>query len=114
MGLTHEQVRLFRHNGFLKLKDRLPEETVARLKAAAWKDLREAVAPVVRDKAGQVVRLSNVLDRDPAFREAATHPMVMDPLESLLGPNIEIVRNRHNHIQLRPPGAHPDHPCLGN
>ena len=109
MGLTHEQVRLFRHNGFLKLKDRLPETLVERLKAAAHQDLREGVAPIVRNKEGRVVRLSNVLDRDPAFREAATHPVVLDPLESLLGPNIEIVRNRHNHIQLRPPGAHPDH-----
>ena len=109
MHLTHEQVRLFRHNGFLKLTDRLPEEVVTRLKAAAWKDLREAVAPVVRDKEGRVVRLSNILDRDPVFREAATHPTVLDPMESLLGPNIEIVQNRHNHIQLRPPGANPDH-----
>jgi ectoine hydroxylase-related dioxygenase (phytanoyl-CoA dioxygenase family) len=109
MSLTHEQVRLFRHNGFIKLKDRLPEETVARLKEAAWKDLRGAVEPVVRDREGRVVRLSNIFDRDPIFRETAASPTVLDALESLLGPNIELVKNRHNHIQLRPPSANPDH-----
>ena len=31
--LTSEQIRLFRHNGFLKLEERLPEETVTELKA---------------------------------------------------------------------------------
>lgn len=109
MRLTREQIWFFRHNGFLKLKGRLPEETVARLKEAAWKDLRAGAEPVVRDRAGRVVRLSNVLDRDPIFRETAASPLALDPLESLLGPNIEVVKNRHNHIQLRPPGASPDH-----
>lgn len=109
MRLTHEQIRLFRHNGFIKLKDRLPEETVARLKEAVWKDIRGEVEPVVRDRERRVVRLSNILDRDPVFREAISSPLVLDPLESLLGPNIEVVKNRHNHIQLRPPQANPDH-----
>ena len=109
MPLTHEQIRMFRHNGFLKLPGRLPEETVARLKEAVWKDVRGEVAPVSRDREGRVVRLSNVLDRAPVFRETISSPLALDPLESLLGPNIVMIRNRHNHIQLRPPQANPDH-----
>ena len=101
MGLTPEEIRLFRHNGFLKLKDRLPEETVTKLMAAIWKDIRAESPPVVRDREGRVVRISNLLDRDPIFREVIASPMVLDPLESLLGPNIAMITNRHNHATLR-------------
>ena len=36
-------------------------------------------------------------------REVATCAVVLDPLEDLLGPNIEVLRNRHNHVTLRLP-----------
>jgi ectoine hydroxylase-related dioxygenase (phytanoyl-CoA dioxygenase family) len=101
MSLAPEQVQLFRNNGFLKLKDPLPEETVARLKAAIWRDIEGAVEPVVRNREGRIVRISNVIDRDEVFREVAAHPLVLDPLEALLGPNIEFIKNRHNHATLR-------------
>ncbi|MSS70281.1 MAG: hypothetical protein EXS64_02205 [Candidatus Latescibacteria bacterium] len=108
MRLTHEEIRLFRHNGFLKLKDRLPEETVGRLKEAIWKDIQAEVEPVVRDREGRVVRLSNLLDRDPVFQEVLTGPTVLDPLESLLGPNIVMIKNRHNHATLRTASVNSD------
>lgn len=99
--LTPEQIRLFRHNGFFKLPKRLPEETVADLKAAIWSDIEAAVEPVVRNPADEkVVRLSQVMDRAPIFRQVATSRQVLDPLASILGPNIEIVKNRHNHATL--------------
>ena len=47
------------------------------------------------------MRISNLPDRDPIFREAITAAQVLDPLESLLGPNIEMLKNRHNHATLR-------------
>ena len=40
----------------------------------------EEIAPVVRDKQGRVVRLSDLWNRDPLFREALTCPQVLDPL----------------------------------
>jgi ectoine hydroxylase-related dioxygenase (phytanoyl-CoA dioxygenase family) len=101
MSLTPEQTRLFRHNGFLKLPVSLSEDRVARLKETIWRDVRSAVEPVVRDRQERVVRLSNLWDRDPIFRETFTSPQVLDPLESLLGPNIELICNRHNHATLR-------------
>ncbi len=101
MKLTSEQVHLFRHNGFLKLKDRLPEEQSAKLRKAIWRNIREEVEPAVRDPEGRIIRLSGIADRDPVFLETATCPIVLDPLESLLGPNIEFIRNRHNHATLR-------------
>ena len=99
--LTPEQIRLFRHNGFLKLPHPLPQETVEDLKAAVWADLNNEVEPIVRSSDGTPVRLSQLMDRNNTiFRQAATSPPVLDPLESILGPNIEIVRNRHNHATL--------------
>lgn len=101
MKLTSEQIHLFRHNGFLKLKNRLPGEQVEKLRNAIWRNILEEVEPAVRDREGRIVRLSGIVDRDPVFCETATCPLVLDPLESLLGPNIELIKNRHNHATLR-------------
>ena len=98
--LTVEQIRLFRHNGFLKHPNRLPQERVERLKEGVWKDIRGEVAPVVRDGEGRTVRISNLLGRDSVFLETVSDPLVVDPLASLLGPNIELITNRHNHANL--------------
>jgi ectoine hydroxylase-related dioxygenase (phytanoyl-CoA dioxygenase family) len=103
MVLTPEQVWLFRIAGFVKLPGVLPPATVQALLDAIWHDIDHEVEPVVRNREGRIVRLSNVLDRAPIFREVATSPLVLDPLEDLLGPNIEMLRNRHNHATLRLP-----------
>jgi phytanoyl-CoA hydroxylase len=112
MALTREQVQLFRHNGFLRLPTKLPEAQVETLKRAILSDVDEVVEPVVRNGAGRVVRLSRLLDRDPIFRETVSSSLVLDPLESLLGPNIEVVLNRHNHATLnladKPDSFHQD------
>lgn len=99
--LSPHQIQLFRHNGFLKLPNRLPEDTVERLKAAVWKNINNEVEPLVRDSESRIVRISNLVDRDPIFLETASSPLVLDPLECLMGPNIELIRNRHNHATLR-------------
>jgi phytanoyl-CoA hydroxylase len=104
MSLTPDQVRLFRHNGFLKLPAPLPAEIVEELKAAIWSDIQGEVEPVVRDRDGRVVRLSHIWGRVPVFRSALTRPEVLDPLEALLGANIELITNRHNHASLRVAG----------
>jgi phytanoyl-CoA hydroxylase len=102
MCLTTEQVQLFRQNGYLKLGNRLDKTKVEQLKETIARDIDNEAEPVVRDQNGRVVRLSNIVDRDPAFLDTATSPLVLDPLESLLGPNIELIKNRHNHATLRP------------
>jgi ectoine hydroxylase-related dioxygenase (phytanoyl-CoA dioxygenase family) len=89
--------------GFVKLPERLPPDTVAALRDAINQDIENAVEPVVRNREGRIVRLSNALDRAPIFREVVTSSLVLDPLEDLLGPNIELIRNRHNHATLRLP-----------
>jgi ectoine hydroxylase-related dioxygenase (phytanoyl-CoA dioxygenase family) len=103
MRLTPEQQWLFRVAGFVKLPDRLPAETVREMREAIEDDIAAAREPLVRNAAGRIVRLSDALDRAPIFRQVATSPLVLDPLEDLLGPNIELLRNRHNHLTLRLP-----------
>ncbi len=98
--LTAEQIRLFRHNGYLKLAGQLPDDLLNRLRKAILTDVDAAREPVVRNPEGRVVRLSRLLDRDPIFRAAATDQRVLEPLQSLLGANIELVHNRHNHATL--------------
>lgn len=100
MGLCHELVWFFRHNGYVKLPSVLPLDRIASLKSAIEQDVRDAVEPVVRNAEGRVVRLSKLLSRDRVFSEAVTGPEVLEPLTALLGPNIEIVTNRHNHATL--------------
>ena len=107
-ALSPYQLHLFRHNGFLKLPNRLPKDTVERLKDAIWADIKNEVEPVVRDPNGKIVRLSALVERNPIFLETATNPLVLDPLESLLGPNIELLTNRHNHATLRTASEYKD------
>jgi ectoine hydroxylase-related dioxygenase (phytanoyl-CoA dioxygenase family) len=106
MALTQRQVHLFRHNGFVKLPDPLPLDLVDRLKDAIRADIRNGVGPVQKDPGGNVVRISNILSRGPVFREAVTHPHALEPLACLLGPNIDVITNRHNHATLRTRSAY--------
>ena len=101
MALTPEQYRLFRQNGFLKLPLGLPQAVVTELKETIRRQIREEVEPVVRDRQGRTVRLSDIWGRGGIFRDALTCPEVLDLLKSLLGPNIEMLTNRHNHATLR-------------
>ena len=103
MSLTPEQTWLFRVAGFVKLPQALPPETVQALLDAIQDDIDGAVEPVVRNAEGRIVRLSNVMARAAIFRDVATSPLVLDPLQDLLGPNIELLLNRHNHATLRLP-----------
>jgi phytanoyl-CoA hydroxylase len=98
--LSPQQVWLFRHNGFLKIPHVLAPEQVSALRAAILSDVAKEAEPVVRNAEGRVVRLSRLLDRDPIFSGVVASEAVLGPLTGLLGPNIEIVLNRHNHATL--------------
>ena len=99
--LTTDEIRFFRFNGFLKLPWRLPPEVVARIEAQAAGDIEQAVEPLSRDYRGDVMRLSAVWERGGAIREALGGPEVVPALQSLLGPDVELMLNRQNHVTLR-------------
>ena len=100
MELTPQEIQLFRHNGFIKFPQRLPEAQVAALKEAALRDIEGSVEPIAHQD-GRIIRLSNIWGRGGIFQGTITGDEILDPLESLLGPNIEFLINRHNHLYLR-------------
>lgn len=100
MALNPWQINLFRHNGFMRLPDQISEAAVQRMKEAVWGNIRNLNEPLSRGEGGEIVRVSNVLEREPVFWEAATGPHVLDVLIDVLGPNIEMMRHKHNHVQL--------------
>lgn len=55
------------------------------------------VPPLRRNAAGHVTRVDQVIGRDPVFRQVFTSAPIVHPLTSLLGPNLELTLNRHNH-----------------
>ena len=104
MALTSQEIQLFRHNGFIKFPTQLSKDHVEALKTAALKDITEAVEPVAR-QGDRIIRISAVWQRGGIFQETITCDEILNPLESLLGPNIEFVLNRHNHVYLRDAGS---------
>ena len=106
--LSAEEIRIFRHNGYLKLREGLPDPVAQEIRDLAHDHLAREVEPVVRNGEGKPVRLSKALERDPIFERAVRHPVVVDPLRALLGQNFVVRKNRHNHLTLNPPDIRPD------
>jgi len=100
VGLSVLQARFFRDAGYLRLPGRFDETDVALLREKCVSEFERAEGPVQRDASGSVVRLSRIYARSEAFRDAFTAPIILGPLGSLLGPNIDFVLNRHNHVTV--------------
>ena len=104
--MTDEDRWYFLHNGFYRVPQLLPEELIGRLNASTDNQIEQKLEPIVWEpaKVGESIvrRLSKILERDPVYMEAATHPFVLDALEGVLGPNIELITNKHNHLMVRP------------
>ena len=64
-------------------------------------DIEQAVEPLSRDYRGDVMRLSAVWERGGAIRRTLGGAEVVPALQSLLGPDVELMLNRQNHITLR-------------
>lgn len=112
MSLTEEEVWYFRENGFYVVPGRLPDKLVDRLNDVTTHHVQEMIEPIVWEEKGantpdKLRRLSKIVNRDPVYLEAAKHPLILDALEGILGPNIELLTNKHNHIMVRPAGSNP-------
>jgi ectoine hydroxylase-related dioxygenase (phytanoyl-CoA dioxygenase family) len=110
--LTEEDVWYFKTNGFYHVRETLPEDLVDRLNAATDREVEQMDEPIVWENRENrtpegVRRLSKILHRDPVYLEAASHPIILDALEEILGPDIEILTNKHNHVMVKPGGAYP-------
>lgn len=105
--LGPDEYWFFRHNGFLRLRHCVPETSVERMREVIRQGATSATPPCRRNEAAEVTRLDRLIDRDTVFLEALRSPVLAQPLQSLLGPNVFVVRNRHNHATVNRRGDIP-------
>lgn len=104
MGLTRDQIDLFHHNGYLKLPGRFTDAQLDQARGEIRRLMDQAAEPVQRNDDGIVHRISRVHERGGVFEQFAADPVIIEPLTDLIGPNIVLARNRHNHATLNLPG----------
>lgn len=104
MHLTQQQIRFFRDTGYLKISEKVPTEDLERMRRVIVQHIDECIPPFKLDSSGSINRLDQVVTRDPVFKHVFCSPLILNPLESLLGPNIELVLNRHNHATVNSHG----------
>lgn len=105
-----EQARLyghFRRVGYLRVSHAVSSELVNRMRQVIVRDLDEKCQPLRTDADGKPVRLDAVSRRDPVFFEALRSPAVSGALVNLLGPNVVLLQNRHNHATMNRHGDIP-------
>lgn len=105
-----EQTRLhahFQRVGFLRAPAAVIPELTSRMRQVILRDLEEKRQPFRMDAKGNPIRLDAVSRRDPVFLDALRSPVVTDTLVNLLGPNIILLQNRHNHATLNRHGDIP-------
>lgn len=112
MTLTDEDLWYFKLNGFYRVRECLPADLVDRLNAVTDDQIQSLREPLVWEstdtrRPGDIRRLSKILARDAVYLQAASHPIVLEALAGILGPNIDLLTNKHNHIMVRPGGSAP-------
>jgi len=98
--LTEREIGFFRSAGYIRSRGLLDSDRVSRLRRLVDRQFEDKIAPYRVNQAGTICRLDRVIDRDPLFGDTLRLPAVLDPLLSLLGPNVELLRFRHNHATL--------------
>ncbi len=125
VGSAAAQRRLFDGRGYLVLQDFLTPRELARLRAALATVLRSArglrhstrkfLVVKGRDGAYHVSRVRDPIAHHRRFYDLVFHPRILDVVENLIGPNIQLQQTR---LVLKPrtPGAwfdwHQDFPAF--
>jgi phytanoyl-CoA hydroxylase len=108
----HEQKAFYEAHGYLVFPEMLGPDEVGALRAALDEVLEEARGltetnqkfSVTRGQDGRhhVRRIFNPIQRHKAFHEAAFHPRILDAVENLIGPDIQL---HHSKLNLKPPST---------
>jgi len=98
--LDFHQIDLFRRIGYLRFENFFDEETMDVLRNEMDRHLQEKIPPFFADATGRAYRLNNLFDRSDVFKSVFKGVKLLDLLTALLGPNIEFVKNRHNHATM--------------
>lgn len=94
----------FLRNGYARIPGALPSALIASVEAVLAREFAVAAPPARVNAAGQISRLDGLIDRDPVFLRVLRDPHVMRGLTGLLGPDIEVLRDRHNQVALNRAG----------
>lgn len=79
------------------MREKIPDDLLSRLRSVVDLQFDQQLPPLRIDGLGRVARLDSLIQRDPILQSFFCSPQILDPLESILGPNIELTLNRHNH-----------------
>jgi ectoine hydroxylase-related dioxygenase (phytanoyl-CoA dioxygenase family) len=111
-----EQRAFYDEHGYVVHPELLSQDEVAVLRAALAEVLEESKDltennekfSVKRGDDGQyhVRRIFNPIKHHQAFHDLLYHPRILDAVEALIGPNIQL---HHSKLNLKPPSS-PDHP----
>jgi phytanoyl-CoA hydroxylase len=104
MCLTSQQIRFFRDTGYLKLPGALADQDVSEMVHVITSHVQNRVEPYRTSSTGDIVKLDALVSRDPVFLRVIHTPLISGALHSLLGQNVELKLNRHNHATINAPG----------
>ncbi|HSW75234.1 MAG TPA: phytanoyl-CoA dioxygenase family protein [Candidatus Saccharimonadales bacterium] len=99
--LSHEQARHFREQGYYRLTDVFTTQDTAEMRAFVAAEA--AKEPTERDKilGGQMIKMYGLYDRSPELMQrVVSSPALIGALKSLVGPNVVLLKNRHNHATM--------------
>jgi ectoine hydroxylase-related dioxygenase (phytanoyl-CoA dioxygenase family) len=106
-ALSETEIRFFRDAGYFKSKGVVPDENIEHMASVVRDHVKRKVQPYRINSRGEIRRLDQILSRDKIFFETLQLPVILEPLKSLLGPNVEIALQRHNHSTLNIAGDIP-------
>lgn len=89
----------FQAAGYLRVPRLLDMAQVERLRQIVNRTAEDADHKHV-GRSPERTRIDQVVSFDSTYLEVATSDQVLDVLEPMLGPNIELVENRHNHVRI--------------
>lgn len=109
MNITESDrlLRHFRQVGYARSADILPGVVVDKLRDFVATAIAREEPPFRTNAQGRVVRIDRVLDRDTMFIETLKHEAFRGLIESILGPNVVVLKTRHNHATLNRAGDIP-------
>lgn len=98
-ALSHEQARHFAAQGYYRLPEVYSPDELLALRTFV---LHEAEKEGLADASdGTAMKMYGLYDRNPSLmHDTVTHPKLIGALQSLLGPNVIFVKNRHNHATV--------------
>lgn len=102
--LSDRQVLHYRQAGYIRVLRAASPDHLGELKEVALELIGNSTQPYRRDPTGSVERIASVWDRSEVIRRFFRSPPILGMLQSLLGPNIVLVKNRHNHLTVNGPG----------